>query len=225
MGIKKLTDSHFKEFNSADEKYFKRYETSHLPRKFWPRTFDDYVINDKVVKMVKTYVRNFHKMLEDNIGLLILGSTGSGKTMLASLIGKHVTALYAKNVYFTTLDELIPIINKSWVDEDAKIKFDSIVKGMTLLIVDDIPFTSNTTRNVAPLIEAIISTRSDLGLVTIFTSKQTEAQLVTSLGKETVKKILEVCIKISLETDVNYRDVIYKDKLKSLTDLMKEENN
>lgn len=223
MTIKKLTDSHFKSFVSNDDKYFKRYETCHLPKKFWSMTFDDYKLNDQTVKTTKVYVRNFHKMLRDNIGLLLLGPTGSGKSMLASLIGKHVSALYAKNVYYTTLDELIPLINKSWIEEDAKHKFDSIVRHSTLLILDDIPFTSNTSRNVAPIIEAIVTTRADLNLVTIFTSRQTEAELVKSISKEVVKKILEVCIKISLDTDVNYRDVVYKEKLKSLTDLLKED--
>lgn len=222
MTTKSLTDSHFKEFDSCDPKYFSRYKAAGIPKAFWDSRFSDYKLSEKPRKLAKAYVRNFPKMEEDNIGLLLLGREGTGKSMLAGIICKYVSALYAKHVRYVTIDDVIPLLNKSWIDNDTKLKYDYIVKGTTLLVLDNIPVTASVNRDVAPIITEIIQTRLNLKKLTILTSRLNESQLSQTLSKETVKLFTEACVRVSITAETSYREVINKSKAQTLSELIEE---
>lgn len=222
--IPSLKGSHFKDFNSTDRKFYSRYAKAGIPTSFFGSKFSDYVLSPELLKVAKNYVRNFPAMFDQNIGFTISGAAGTGKTMLASIVAKYVSALYVKNVRLIQLDDFILLQNKSWMEEDAKLLYDAILSNTALLIVDDIPKTTNKSKDVAGFIHQIAKTRSRIGKPVIYTTSYTPDNLANLIGRDVVKELLENSPLIEIKSKDNYRDVISTNKLSILADSNKDKD-
>lgn len=177
-----------------------------ISARFAARTFDRFIAtedNKSALIAAKKFLINFEKLLPifgatDRNGLMLIGSVGTGKTHLASAIVNAIPRDYSK-LYFTAQEMLGKI--RAGFDAD----FISLLKNVSLLVIDDIGKEKSTEWAVAALFE-IINARYEKCLPTIVTSNYGGDALIKRLtsaedptaAKAIVDRLREMCVSIKI---------------------------
>ena len=159
-------------------------QVAKIPKKFWGMTLEDYSFKGKLAvgKILNAYVDNFFTMMEDACNLLIMGSNGTGKTMLASIILQE--ALKRKNSgYYITISEFITQ------------KFNSIdlteLTNCDILVLDELGAELQLkTHSEVVAIESLLKYREEKNLVTIVCTNLDKNELSERYGN-TVFSLLD----------------------------------
>ena len=97
----------------------------------------DYVRSAGVRNDVSAYVDNHHEMIDRGIGLMFLGTIGSGKTMLANLALKDLVKLGYK-CHATSAEETTSNMTATWRSTEDKRRFEDIYVRSDVLLLDDL---------------------------------------------------------------------------------------
>ena len=100
-------------------------------------TFDKFEVTDENrenAKLVKRYVKNFDKMLEENQGLLLYGDCSTGKTFTAACIANYLLDR-GVSVIMTSFVDILGLFQKDQIEAEDLIERMNRVK---LLIIDDL---------------------------------------------------------------------------------------
>ena len=136
------------------------------------RFCNDRGIGDRsAMQKVKRYAEEFSYALESNIGLLILGSIGTGKSFLAACIGNSVV----EQGYSCLMTSFFRISDGAWKAEDKEAYFDSF-SFYDLLIVDDLG-VERKTGYVDEIVAKVIQYRYNSGKPIIVTTNLTIADM------------------------------------------------
>lgn len=170
------------------------YDFSALPIKSeelncYMKISEDEKVKININAYIEDYVNNAKENYSTGNGFLLMGSTGRGKSLIASktlmrLIDKGYTG------YFATTKEFIEIIKTSWTDEEYKTLLNYIY-NVDFLIIDDLGVeVSKTDFNVSEL-DALFRHRYFKKKTTIMTTnfnienlKEKYAQRILSLFHE-----------------------------------------
>ena len=108
-------------------------------------TFDNIDENtDKdIIKKAKNYVKYFEEMRKDNVGLLLFGNVGSGKTFLACSIANEIITEYSYTVKMRNFAQILNDLQKGGFNLDRNEYIEKITNP-TLLILDDFGIERNT---------------------------------------------------------------------------------
>lgn len=82
------------------------------------------------------YIGEADRMVPNGIGLLLLGTPGTGKTMLSTLILKDLLSQGYKG-FFTTFHTLLDYFTAGWTSPELKAWFDGKVRNAGVLVIDD----------------------------------------------------------------------------------------
>ena len=127
---------------------------------------------DGEIKFAKRYVENFEKYYAENIGLMIIGSKGTGKTFAAACIAnalcENMQSVYMANVL--SLTQQISSFDNEYILNK--------IKNCKLLIIDDIG-AERQTDYICEQIYNIVETRYRAKKPLIITSNLTLEQLKT----------------------------------------------
>lgn len=163
--------------------------------KYKEMTFDKSTCSELV--FAKRYVDNFQKYKHDNIGLMILGETGTGKTYAAacianSLIQQEVSVFMANMLYIT--DKMTSLFS------DDRLEFIQSLQRYSLLIIDDFG-VERSTEFACEQVYNLIETRYRCKKPLIITSNLTPDQLKTDelRLKRTYDRVKEMCHPIIME--------------------------
>lgn len=171
-------------------------------------------------KVAKNYVEKFDEIYENNIGLILIGNVGCGKTYLASAIAN---ALLEKEIS-VKMTNFSVILNDMTNFEIDKSKYIDKLNHKKLLIIDDFGMERDTDF-AAEHIFNIIDSRYRSGKPLIITTNLNISALTnpeTIKDKRIYSRILEICSPI-IFTGENRRIEKMKEKSKLAYEILKKE--
>lgn len=181
------------EFGIASEFRFKCFQAG-IPQRFVGREFSDYRIaptNDRAVKIARGFIEK-----RPGRGLYLYGTTGTGKTFLASLIAQSFIR-DGKNVAFYDMPALLGAIKNTFdTQESTSALIDRICKT-DLLILDDMG-AERVTDWTTEQLYLIVNRRYNEGRPLIATSNFDFSGLGRRLGNDLtaqriVSRLVEMC--------------------------------
>lgn len=163
-------------------------------------TFEnDLYPSSKVSRTCRKYVENWRQMKAENIGLLLTGEVGQGKTFYACCIANE---LIKQNytVAITTTPKILTKLTKFTEENDKLVQR---LKQVQLLVIDDFGIERKT-EYATEQIFTLIDDRLSLGLPTIITTNIDFSQWkAESITEQRLKdRILELCsVKLVVKTE------------------------
>lgn len=163
-----------------------------MDRKYLSNTFEnDNMNNPKITNICKKYVENWEQMKKENIGILLYGDVGLGKTYYACAI---VNELF-KNGVSVCVTSFPKIINKiTNFDNESKVLLEKM-QTKSLLVIDDLGVERNTEFALEQMF-TIINDRLMSNLPVIITTNLDleEIKNETNINKKRIyDRILEMC--------------------------------
>lgn len=153
-----------------------------------PRTFsEDNKENRQASAICRKYVINFQKMLDNNIGLLLYGGVGTGKTFFAECI-THALIAHLKRVYFLRASDMLSDVN-------AVSGVLSKVSACDLLVIDDFG-TQRDSKYAWEVMHSVFDQRAKAKKPTIITTNLSPDTMAheTDIDKRRIyDRIKEMC--------------------------------
>ena len=72
----------------------------------------------EIIKKAKNYVKHFEEMRKDNVGLLLYGNVGSGKTYVACAIANAIITEYSHTVKMRNFAQILNDLQKGGFNLD-----------------------------------------------------------------------------------------------------------
>ncbi|ABR48278.1 AAA ATPase [Alkaliphilus metalliredigens QYMF] len=203
-------------YSLMDEKF------RHCTFENWNRTKE----NEKLYRLGKKYCDEWSRLKSENVGLLLWGPPGTGKTYLSSCIAN------------TLLEELIPVIAISSIGilnrikstygsygQEGEVEIINSMKNAALLVLDDLGAENNTEWSQEKLYE-MIDSRYRLEKPMIVTTNLSLQQLKNKLtGRDgvsrTYDRLMEMCIPVEVQ-DTSKRAEAGRGKTMLLRSLLQE---
>lgn len=191
--------------------------------------WDASIGSPKLKKTVSKYVENWPEMKANNVGLLIHGSPGIGKTYAAFAIANEIMQHYQAVVVAVNTIGLLARIRETYNQQDKEAEIDIIrsLEKSSLLILDDLGAEQKTDWSTAMLYQ-IIDARYRSGKPLILTTNLSLEQLQDKLTSgdtidRTYDRIAEICLPIHVKGKSN-RTEVAKTKREQLMELLKKES-
>jgi len=151
--------------------------------------------DEEIVKFAKDYVETFDEMMKENIGIILSGPVGTGKTYLAAAIANGIIEKYLYSVKFRSIPEIVRDIEKTGFNEGRNEYLDRVCSAR-LMVFDDFGIERNT-EYAMELLYAIIDTRWKKNLPTIVTTNVPISELrsenVPIQLKRIYSRLLDMC--------------------------------
>ena len=108
-----------------------------IDREYWDVSFDDWKGDPLAKDLVERYVKNIDVACNEGLGFLFWGNSGTGKTMLCSIILKE--AMKKKySIKFITMAELLDVVRKKIGDESVEKMYNETIKEIDFLCIDNL---------------------------------------------------------------------------------------
>lgn len=148
------------------------------------------------IQMAKRYTENWKKVKAENLGLLLWGDVGTGKSFLAACIAN---ALLEKGVpvLMTNFSKILNQMGAMYSDE--RYRYIASFNRFSLLIIDDLGIERNT-EYALEQVYAVIDERYKTGLPLIITTNLTISQLRNPedvAHARIYSRVLEMCTPVS----------------------------
>lgn len=173
------------------------------------KNIDDYVVTEPwqehCFDMMNKFITSHSK---DNTWFVALGQSGSGKTLICSIIANYLLFVAKRKVHYLTWTDFIGQLKRDMMGEktnEVSVYLDKI-KKVDVLFIDEMLKKYNDT-DLKYLIE-IINYRYTNDLKTIITSENTYEKLL-DIDEATFSRVIEKCkgfnIEIPKDRKKNYR--------------------
>lgn len=173
----------------------KRLEALNIGQRFRSCVWGDYKTSTPAMEGVfvsaKDFAADFPRHREDGTNMVLIGSPGTGKNMVAALICMDVVNQGFTAVH-TTAIKLVRRIKESWQQGSKETEQEAInnFTAPSLLVIDEIGVQFNTDAEMLFLTE-VINDRYEAKRPTILISNLTMAQVESVLGKRAVDRFYE----------------------------------
>lgn len=176
----------------------------------------DNMHDKKVTNTCKRYVEKWEQMKAENIGLMLHGNYGGGKTFYASCIANAI--LYkGEAVLMTTITDLALAMRANF-GQDRTIILEHVQK-VPLLILDDVGREETTFLDLAyDIVNARYKARKPLIITTNLTMKAIRDE-TTSRKCRIYDRLIELCVPVRVE-DAKQRQEIARNKYDRLQDIL-----
>lgn len=176
-----------------------------------------------IIKKAKNYVKHFEEMRKDNVGLLLFGNVGSGKTFLASSIANEIITEYSYTVKMRNFAQILNDLQKGGFNLDRNEYIKQIINP-TLLILDDFGIERNTEYALEQIYN-VINARYLKARPTIITTnlnfKDIEKEQEDIMLGRIYSRIIEMCLPLRV-VGADRRKIQSKEKLKKAQNVIDE---
>ena len=176
-----------------------------------------------IIKKAKNYVKHFEEMRKDNVGLLLYGNVGSGKTYIACAIANSIITEYSYTVKMRNFAQILNDLQKGGFNLDRNEYIEQITNP-TLLILDDFGIERNTEYALEQIYN-VINARYLKARPTIITTnlnfKDIEKEQEDIMLGRIYSRIIEMCLPLRV-TGLDRRKIQSKEKLKKAQNLIDE---
>lgn len=173
----------------------------------------DKYTDKEILKKATNYVKHFEEMRKDNVGLLLYGNVGSGKTYLACSIANEIITKYSYIVKVRNFAQILNDLQKGGFNLDRNEYIDSITNA-TLLILDDFGIERNTEYALEQIYN-VINARYLKARPTIITTnlnyKDIENEQEDIMLGRIYSRIIEMCLPLRV-IGVDRRKIQSKEK-------------
>ncbi len=157
----------------------------------------DIADDSKDIQMAKKYVENWKKVRGENLGLLLWGEVGSGKSFLAACIANALLE-QAVPVLMTNFSKILNQMGAMYSEE--RYQYIASFSNYPLLIIDDLGI-ERSTEYALEQVYAVIDERYKSGLPLIITTNLTIAELRNPedvAHARIYSRILEMCTPVNI---------------------------
>lgn len=176
----------------AQEREKKRLIANELKRGIRDKLYLDMTFDksDEELKVARNYVNKFDKFYKDNVGLMLIGDKGTGKTFMAGCIANELCER-GHSVYMSNVLE----ITRQLSDFHTKEATMDNIKRCELLIIDDVGAENQSDYMCANLYD-VVDARRRANKPIIITSNLTMEQLNQNNDirlERTYDRLIEMC--------------------------------
>lgn len=196
--------------------YAKSIAFAHSDMKNWNFTNDNNQ-NQELTKFAKKFVDEFDKMLDNGIGILFYGTTGTGKTFISSCIVNELI----NQGYSCIMTNFSRISNTIAGSYDGKQEYIDNLNKYDLLVIDDLGIERNT-EYMQEIVFSVIDARYRLRKPIIITTNLTAKQLraTDDINKQRIySRLYEMCMPFEVSGQ-DKRDNILKKNFKKVKELL-----
>ena len=176
-----------------------------------------------LIRKARNYVKHFDKMRADNIGLILYGGIGSGKTYIACSIANEIISKYSYTVKMRNFAQILNDLQKCGFELDRNEYINNITNA-TLLILDDFGIERNT-EYVLEQVYNVINSRYLKTKPTIITTnlnfKDIEKEQEDIMLGRIYSRIIEMCLPLRV-TGIDRRKMESKEKIRKAQNLIDE---
>ena len=202
------------------QNYNKEYAlyAANIPKEFHSLTRDDFTSdwiaqNEEAFSRSIKYVQQLQKALDKGFGLYLGGTSGSGKSFIATLILKKAME-QGFSAYFILFRDFVQFAMNALRDPEVQEDIDHLVTHADFLVLDSIGDVTALGRDGQELINtvvmALLKKRKYSGKPLIVTSHSRLSELKILLGEDAAPAITSGLSELSFTGDVNF------DKVKKL---------
>lgn len=177
----------------------------------------------EIIKKTKNYVKHFEEMRKNNVGLLLYGNVGSGKTYIACSIANAIITEYSYNVKMRNFAQILNDLQKGGFTLDRNEYIEQITNP-ALLILDDFGIERNTEYALEQIYN-VINARYLKARPTIITTnlnfKDIEQEQEDIMLGRIYSRIIEMCLPLRV-IGLDRRKIQSKEKLKKAQNLIDE---
>lgn len=183
----------------------------------------DKATDELILKKAKNYVKYFEQMKDDNVGLLLYGNVGSGKTYIACSIANAIIEEYSYVVKMRNFAQILNDLQKGGFTMDRNEYIEQITNA-TLFILDDFGIERNTEYALEQIYN-VINARYLKAKPTIITTnlnfKDIEREQEDIMLGRIYSRIVEMCLPLRV-IGIDRRKVENKEKMKKAQNLIDE---
>ena len=191
--------------------------------------WDEGIGSSKLKKTIIRYIDEWPEMKANNVGLLIHGSPGIGKTYAAAALANEMMERHREVVVAVNTIGLLARIRETFgrYGKEAEIDIIRSLESASLLILDDLGAEQQTEWASAMLYQ-IIDSRYRSGKPLFITTNLELAQLKDKLTLKdgvdrTYDRIMEICLPIQVRGKSN-RAAVGRNKREQLIQMLRKEN-
>lgn len=209
-----------KENSERQDRLNQIFKNSLMDEKFHKATFETWdhsIGSEKIYSICIKYAENFKKAKIENIGLLIYGEPGNGKSHAVSCIANYLLNKGVPTIC-VSIDGILKRIKETYSNY-GKEGEDTILKTFAcadLLIIDDLGTEQTSDWSISKIYN-IIDSRYRNELPTIITTNINILDLKELYHQRTYDRLLEMCTPV-----LNDGESIRREKGKEKTKLLKE---
>lgn len=163
--------------------------TAHIPARFIGKTFGDYETTADNAEAVK--IARWYTATKPTKGLYLYGGTGTGKTLLASIIAQEFDG-----AQFVNLPELMDDLKATFDTGGTELLLNRYAK-CKLLILDDIG-AGNVTPYQQGVLYRLVNDRYNADKPIIATSNDTLDTIAKTFGRRITSRLSEMTIQTTL---------------------------
>ena len=182
-------------------------------------TFENDNGKNPLINKAKTYADKWSDMLSKNIGLLLWGEVGTGKTYFASCIANALV----ENCVSVKMTNFSTILNDLFYEND-KNRYISRLNNHNLLIIDDLGIERDTEyalEQVYNIIDARYKSNKPLIITTNLSITEIKNPVDTA-HKRIYDRVLEMCVPIKFDGE-NFRQQKATEKMEAIKTIFNSE--
>lgn len=191
---------------------------SMMDEKFKKSTFENWnkgSESEKLIKICKKYCENFKENKEENIGMLLYGNPGVGKTYAVSCITNYLINEQV-SVICVSINGLLRQFRSTYNSDNRECENDILrdIKSVDLLIIDDLG-TEQLTEWSNSMLYEILDTRYRANKPLIITTNFGSEEFRKRYHKRLNDRIFEMCPPVDCK-GISLRGMLSKNKLEQI---------